>query len=125
MCKNSRQRQKLVVLLFFSTFINFLDRQTLSIVAPILLDQLSLSRIDYSRLVSAFLLGYTLSQTFAGKLIDRAGTRFGLLFCVALWSTAAMLHGLAIGFLSLAFARLLLGVAEAGNWPGAVKAISE
>lgn len=118
-------QQIVVILLFFSTFINFLDRQTLSISAPLLRDQFGISSIGYSRIVFVFLLGYTISQTLAGKLIDRIGTRKGLLISVAAWSVAAMLHGLAAGFLSLCAARILLGAAEAGNWPGAVKAISE
>jgi len=123
--KGINYQQIVVILLFFSTFINFLDRQTLSISAPLLRDQFGISNIGYSRIVFAFLLGYTISQTLVGKLIDRVGTRKGLLICVAAWSVAAMLHGLAAGFLSLCVARVLLGAAEAGNWPGAVKAISE
>jgi ACS family hexuronate transporter-like MFS transporter len=119
------EERTLVGLLFLSTLINFLDRQTLSIVIPTLRDQFSLSNIDYSRIVFAFLLGYTLSQTLAGRLIDRIGTRTGMIVCVTIWSAAAMLQGLANGFLSFCFARLLLGLAEAGNWPGAVKAMSE
>jgi MFS transporter, ACS family, hexuronate transporter len=114
-----------VALLFFSAFINFLDRQTLSIVAPLLRDQFALSNIGYSRIVFAFLLGYAVSQTFMGTLIDRIGTRNGMLISVAAWSVAAMLHGLAAGFLSFCLARLFLGIAEAGNWPGSVKSISE
>src|SRR5579862_5038074 len=94
-----------VILLFLSTLINFLDRQTLSIVIPTLRDQFSLSNIDYSRIVFAFLLGYTLSQTLAGRLIDRIGTRTGMIVCVTIWSAAAMLQGLANGFLSFCFAR--------------------
>jgi ACS family hexuronate transporter-like MFS transporter len=89
-----------VALLFLSTLINFLDRQTLSIAAPVLRDQFSLSNIDYSRIVFTFLLGYTVSQTHVGKFIDRVGTRAGMLICVLAWSAAAMLHGLATGFLS-------------------------
>jgi ACS family hexuronate transporter-like MFS transporter len=114
-----------VTLLFFSTFINFLDRQTLSIIAPLLRDQFAISSIGYSRIVFAFLLGYTVAQTFAGKLIDRLGARNGMLICVAAWSVAAMMHGLAMGFASFCAARVLLGIAEAGNWPGAVKSVSE
>ena len=123
--ESTRYERVVVGLLFLSTLINFLDRQTFSIVAPLLRDEFSLSNVDYSRIVFAFLLGYTISQIFAGKLIDRLGTRAGMLLCVAAWSVAAMLHSLALGFLSFCLVRLLLGIAEAGNWPGAVKAISE
>lgn len=121
-----RGHEKVIVtLLFFSTFINFLDRQTLSIIAPLLRDQFGISSIGYSRIVFAFLFGYTISQTFAGELIDRIGARSGMLICVAAWSLVAMMHGLAVGFVSFCVARVLLGIAEAGNWPGAVKSISE
>ena len=122
---NSGYERIVVTLLFFSTFINFLDRQTLSIIAPLLRDQFAISSIGYSRMVFAFLLGYTVSQTFAGKLIDRLGARSGMLICVSAWSVAAMMHGLAMGFVSFCVARVLLGIAEAGNWPGAVKSVSE
>jgi ACS family hexuronate transporter-like MFS transporter len=122
---DSGHEKVIVTLLFFSTFINFLDRQTLSIIAPLLRDQFSISSIGYSRIVFAFLFGYTISQTFEGKLIDRIGARNGMLICVAAWSIVAMMHGLAMGFVSFCVARVLLGIAESGNWPGAVKSISE
>jgi ACS family hexuronate transporter-like MFS transporter len=123
--EKARHEAIVVGLLFLSTLINYLDRQTLSIVAPLLRDQFSLSNVDYSHIVFAFLLGYTLSQILVGKLIDRVGTRAGMLMCVAVWSAATIVHGLALGFVSFCLARFFLGIAEAGNWPGAVKAISE
>ncbi len=115
----------IVTVLFCSTFINYLDRQTLSIIAPLLRDQFSLSNVDYSRIIFVFLLGFTISQAFVGRLIDVIGTRLGMALCVAVWSAAAMSHSLASGFYTFCAARLLLGIAEAGNWPGAIKAISE
>lgn len=114
-----------LALLFSATAINYLDRQTLSIIAPILHQHIGLTTIDYSRVVFIFLLGYTVSQTLAGKVIDSIGTRLGMLLCVALWSIVSILHGLVIGVLTLGLLRLLLGLAEAGNWPGGVKAVSE
>lgn len=114
-----------LALLFSATAINYLDRQTLSIIAPILQRQIGLTTINYSRIVFIFLLGYTLSQTLAGKVIDSIGTRLGMLLCVALWSVVSILHGLVVGVLTLGLLRLLLGLAEAGNWPGGVKAVSE
>ena len=114
-----------LALLFSATAINYLDRQTLSIIAPILQHEIGLTTIDYSRVVFIFLLGYTLSQVVAGKIIDSIGTRLGMLLCVALWSIVSILHGLVIGVLTLGALRLLLGLAEAGNWPGGVKAVSE
>ena len=119
-------RQRVVLALLFSaTAINYLDRQTLSIIAPILHRQIGLTTIDYSRVVFIFLLGYTLSQTLSGRIIDSIGTRLGMLLCVALWSVVSILHGLVVGVLTLGLLRLMLGLAEAGNWPGGVKAVSE
>ena len=114
-----------LALLFSATAINYLDRQTLSIIAPILHRQIGLTTIDYSRVVFIFLLGYTLSQTLSGRIIDSIGTRLGMLLCVALWSVVSILHGLVVGVLTLGLLRLMLGLAEAGNWPGGIKAVSE
>ncbi|MFB3920897.1 MAG: MFS transporter [Terriglobia bacterium] len=114
-----------LVLLFFATLINYLDRLAISIVAPALQSEFSFSDVDYSHIVFLFILGYTLGQTAFGKLMDRQGTRTGLLLCVGLWSIAACLHSLAIGILTFGLFRFLLGLTEGGNWPGAVKAVSE
>jgi ACS family hexuronate transporter-like MFS transporter len=120
-----RAERTVLALLFFATLINYLDRLAISIVAPTLHDQLSFSNIDYAHIVFFFIFGYTLGQTLFGKLIDRIGTRSGLLICVGLWSVAACLHSLAIGVFTFGLFRFLLGLAEGGNWPGAVKAVSE
>jgi ACS family hexuronate transporter-like MFS transporter len=120
-----RAERTVLALLFFATLVNYLDRLAISIVAPTLQDQLSFSNIDYSHIVFFFIFGYTLGQTLFGKLIDRLGTRVGLLICVGLWSVAACLHSLAIGVFTFGLFRFLLGLAEGGNWPGAVKAVSE
>ena len=120
-----RQPGVLVALLFFSTLINYLDRQTLSMIAPLVRKTLALSAMDYSHIVFAFMLGYTLSQALAGSVIDRIGTRAGMILCMAAWSAAAVLHSLAAGMVSFCIVRFLLGLAEAGNWPGSVKAVSE
>lgn len=123
--RTAASQRIVMVLLFAATAINYLDRQTLSIIAPILHYQIGLTTIDYSRVVFIFLLGYMISQSLAGKVIDIIGTRLGLFVCVAFWSVVSMLHGLVVGVISLAALRLLLGLAEAGNWPGGVKAVSE
>jgi len=120
-----RAERTVLALLFFATLINYLDRLAISIVAPTLQDQFSFSNVDYSHIVFFFIFGYTLGQTLFGKLIDRLGTRVGLLICVGLWSVAACLHSLAIGVFTFGLFRFLLGLAEGGNWPGAVKAVSE
>ena len=114
-----------MALLFSATAVNYLDRQALSVVAPVLAEQISLSSMDYSRVIFVFLFGYTISQALAGRLIDKTGARVGMWLCVATWSVVSMLHGLSVGVVSFGILRFLLGVAEAGNWPGAVKAVSE
>ncbi|MGH9326288.1 MAG: MFS transporter [Terriglobia bacterium] len=120
-----RYRRIVVGLLFSVTAINYLDRQTLSVIAPLLEKHLSFSTIGYSRVVFVFMLGYTIGQTLDGKLIDRFGSRRGLLCCVALWSAVSMLHSLVAGVISLGILRFFLGLAEAGNWPGGTKAVGE
>jgi ACS family hexuronate transporter-like MFS transporter len=122
----TRGYQRIVLaLLFAATAVNYLDRQALSVVAPLLQKQISLSSIDYSHVIFVFLLGYTISQALTGRLIDKTGTRLGMLLCVSAWSVVSMLHGLATSVVGFAILRFMLGMAEAGNWPGAVKAVSE
>jgi ACS family hexuronate transporter-like MFS transporter len=115
----------MISLAFWATVINYLDRQTLSVAAPVLRDQFHMSNVDYSRVVFAFLLAYTVMNGISGPLIDRLGTRLGYGLCMAWWSAAAILHALARGPLSLGGFRFLLGAGEAGNWPGAVKVVAE
>jgi ACS family hexuronate transporter-like MFS transporter len=123
---STRGYERIVLALLFSaTAINYLDRQALSVVAPLLEKQISLSSIDYSHVIFIFLLGYTISQALTGRLIDKTGTWLGMWLCVATWSVVSILHGLSAGVVSFAILRFLLGIAEAGNWPGAVKAVSE
>src|SRR5690242_14446405 len=110
---------------FFATVINYLDRQTLSVAAPVLREQFHLSNVEYSRVVFAFLLAYTISNGISGAVIDRLGTRLGYALCMAWWSIAALLHGLARGGISLGAYRFLLGIGEAGNWPAGIKVAAE
>jgi MFS transporter, ACS family, hexuronate transporter len=121
-----RSYQRIVLaLLFAATAVNYLDRQALSVIAPVLTKQMSLSTIAYSRVIFLFLFGYTISQALAGGLIDKTGTRLGMWLCVGAWSVVSVLHSLSTGAVSFGILRFLLGMAEAGNWPGAVKAVSE
>ena len=115
----------MIALVFWATVINYLDRQTLSVAAPVLRDQFHLSNTDYSRILFAFLLAYTIMNGLSGPIIDRLGTRIGYAACMAWWSAAALLHGLARGPLSLGAFRFLLGIGEAGNWPAGVKVVGE
>lgn len=122
---SSRSPRIVLVLLFAVTAINYLDRQTLSVIAPLLQKRLSFSAIGYSRVVFLFLLGYTIGQTLDGRIIDKIGSRMGMFYCVALWSVVSMLHGLVTEVFSLGILRFFLGIAEGGNWPGGVKAVGE
>lgn len=121
------QRHKWTVLAFaFSaTVINYLDRQTLSVLAPVLLVQYHISAESYSRIVSAFMLAYTISNGVSGRFLDRLGSKVGYAATIAVWSAAEMLHALAQGPLSLGVFRFFLGIGEAGNYPAGVKLISE
>jgi ACS family hexuronate transporter-like MFS transporter len=118
-------RWLMIGLVFLATVINYIDRQTVAVLSPILLKELQLSKVDYGNVVSAFLLAYTISQALSGKLFDRIGTRLGFVASITLWSVAAMAHALATGFRSLSACRFLLGLGEAGNWPGAAKVVAE
>ncbi|HYM12595.1 MAG TPA: MFS transporter, partial [Bryobacterales bacterium] len=112
-------------LLFASTVINYIDRQTLSVLAPFLQDQYHWTNTDFATLVIAFRISYAIFQTVAGRFLDWLGTRRGLLLTVSWYSAAAMLTSLANGLWGFRFFRFLLGAGEAANWPGATKAVGE
>lgn len=121
----SSLRWVMISLAFTATVINYLNRQTLSVLAPLLKIQFAMSDATYGLILSAFMLAYTVCNGLAGPLLDRIGTRIGYAVCMAWWTTAGILHALATGPLTLGFFRLLLGMGEAGNWPAAVKLVSE
>ena len=114
-----------ISLAFLATLVNYLDRQTLSVIAPELKRQFQMTDETYGLILSAFMLAYTVMNGVSGPLIDRIGTRLGYGICMAWWSTAGMLHAMAAGPFSLGIYRFLLGAGEAGNWPAAVKVVSE
>jgi MFS transporter, ACS family, aldohexuronate transporter len=112
-------------ILFASTIINYIDRQTLSILAPYLKQDYHWTNVDYANIAIAFRIAYTIGQTLWGRFIDRVGTKRGLTLGVFWYSTVSLLTSLANGFASFAFMRFLLGTGESANWPGASKAVSE
>lgn len=112
-------------LLFLSTVINYIDRQTLSVLAPYIKTEYRWSNSDFALLIIAFRVAYAFGQTLSGRLLDQIGTRRGLTLTVAFYSAAAMLTALATGLRSFAFFRFLLGAGESANWPGATKAVAE
>jgi ACS family hexuronate transporter-like MFS transporter len=112
-------------LLFASTVINYLDRQTLSVLAPYLKTDFHWSNSDFALVVISFRLAYALGQTVSGRLIDRVGVRRGLTVAVTGYSVVAMLTPLATGLRSFCGFRFLLGAGEAANWPAATKAVGQ
>jgi MFS transporter, ACS family, hexuronate transporter len=112
-------------LLFASTTINYIDRQTLSVLAPYLKRDFAWSNSNFAVIVIAFRLAYTICQLVSGRLLDRLGTKRGLSLAVLWYSAVAMATSAASGLKSFAVFRFLLGAGEAANWPGATKAVSE
>ncbi len=112
-------------LLFASTVINYIDRQTLAVLSPFLKQTYHWSNSDYAVLLIGFRVSYSLGQTLCGRLMDRVGTRQGLTMSVLWYSLVSIATSLASGFYSFASFRVLLGAGESANWPGATKAVSE
>ncbi len=120
-----RRRWLIVALLFcFSVASNF-DRQTLSVLAPTLKTTLGFGSVEYSYVVTSFLVAYTLGYVFAGRMLDRLGVRLCLAAALGFWTIVSMAHAAAAGWVSLVGLRFLLGLGESFNTPGGIKAISE
>lgn len=115
----------IISLVFLATLINYVDRLTISVLAPTITRELGLTNTEFGQIVTWFLLAYTISQGVSGKLYDRVGTRLGFTFSIITWSAAAIAHAFARGIVSLSLFRFVLGFGEAGNWPGAAKAVAE
>lgn len=118
-------RRGVVVLLLLATTINYIDRQTLSVLAPLLQKQLHISSLQYSYVVNAFLVVYAIMYLFMGRVVDWLGTRNGMGLAVIGWSLIEILHVTVIGFKTLCVYRALLAIGEAAIVPGAVKAVAE
>ena len=112
-------------LLFASTVINYIDRQTLNVLAPYLKADYHWTNSDFALIVIAFRLSYAVVQGVGGRFIDFVGTRRGLTITVAWYSVMAMVTSFATGLRTFCAFRFLLGAGEAANWPGATKAVSE
>jgi ACS family hexuronate transporter-like MFS transporter len=123
--KFSNYRWTVCALIFFATTINYLDRQVIGILKPLLDSDLGIGEKDYSHIIMAFQLCYGVGMVIAGRLIDKFGTKLGYGVSVILWSIAAMGHALAKGTLGFGIWRGFLGVSEAGNFPAAIKAVAE
>lgn len=118
-------RWRIAALLFFATVINYIDRQTLSVLAPEITAELGLTNIEYSNIVQAFLISYASMYIVWGLVIDRWGTRTALAVSMVWWSLANAGHAVARGAVGLGVFRALLGIGESGNFLAAEKAISE
>jgi ACS family hexuronate transporter-like MFS transporter len=112
-------------LIFLATLINFIDRLTISILGPVITTRLGLTNLQFASITTWFLVAYTASQGLSGKLYDRIGPRRGFALSILVWSIAASAHAFARGLVSLSCFRFVLGLGEAGNWPGAAKVIAE
>lgn len=143
--KIGRYRWRICALLFFATTINYLDRQVLSLLAPDLSKEFGWSNSDYANITAAFQFVYAIAMVFAGRMIDRIGTKKAFVLAISIWSIGAILHAIAV-FLGTAVnhfvtslglavvpvsvvgfmvSRAVLALGEAGNFPAAIKATAE
>ena len=121
----SRLRWGILFLLFLAMTINILDRQVLSLVAPVLRDELHLSNTEYGTIVFWFLLGMTAGQIPVGLLMDRIGARRGFAVILSWWSSASLLHAFARTMPQFGALRFLMGLGECGVYSGGVKVIGQ
>lgn len=118
-------RWLIVFLVFVATTINYLDRQIIGLLKPILEKEFSWSETDFARIVMAFTAAYAVGLLVSGWFIDRVGTKIGYAVTIVVWSVAGMLHALARSAFGFGLARIGLGIGEAGNYPAAMKTVAE
>ncbi|MGB5353833.1 MAG: MFS transporter [Woeseia sp.] len=123
--KTKGLRWVIVTLVALATIINYIDRGALGFLWPEISEDLGLSKTDYAIILNVFTFAYAFGQTLFGKIFDWIGTRIGFVLCIGVWSLATMLHAVATSLSGFIFFRGLLGISEAGNWPGATKANAE
>jgi len=123
--KIKNYRWLIVVLLFTATTINYLDRQIIGLLKPILEKEFAWSETDYARIIMAFTAAYAIGLLALGWLIDKIGTKHGYSITIVFWSVAGMLHALARSAFGFGVARVGLGLGEGGNYPAAVKTVAE
>ena len=140
-----KYRWTICALLFFATTINYLDRQVLSLLHPMLEEEFGWSKTDYANITVAFQFSYAISMLFAGRYIDKIGTKKGFAIAIVIWSLGAILHayvatigavtqsilavvgitGVSVSVLGFMVARIVLGIGESGNFPAAIKSTAE
>lgn len=121
----NRRRWWLVWTLFLSTTINYINRQTLSVLAPLISKEFHLSHAQLSNIFGSFQFAYAATWLIGGIFLDLVGTRVGLAIAVIWWSLVSMLTSFANSAFSFGALRFLLGIGEGFNWPGASKAVAE
>ena len=123
--KIGNYRWRICALVFFATTINYMDRQVLGLLAPLLQVKIGFNEIQYAYIVDAFQFAYAIGLLVMGGFIDRIGTRIGYAIAIGFWSLSAMAHALVHSVLGFAVARFCLGLGESGNFPSAIKTIAE
>jgi ACS family hexuronate transporter-like MFS transporter len=118
-------RWVVVILLFFATTINYLDRQVIGLLKDNLAQQFNWNEKDYSNIVMAFTSAYALGLLFFGWFVDKIGTKLGYIISIIIWSISAMLHAAVQSTFDFGCARAALGIGEAGNFPVAIKTVAE
>lgn len=121
----SNYRWVILAMVFAATVLNYITRQTLSIMAPELRDRFGINDEGYGLIVSSFMIAYTVMNAVSGVMIDRLGSKLGYAVIMVWWSLAGIAHALVRGVLGFAACRFLLGAGEAGNWPAGVKVVAE
>jgi ACS family hexuronate transporter-like MFS transporter len=112
-------------LLFAATSINYMDRQVLGLLKPLITHDLQWSEIQYSNVVACFTAAYAIGLLLTGRMIDKLGTRIGYAIIMGVWSLSAMSHSLVQTVLGFTIARIMLGLGESGNFPAAIKTTAE
>ena len=115
----------IIGLIGLATVINYIDRSALAIMWPGISEDLGMTKTDYGIILNVFMVAYALGQSISGKMYDKIGTKMGYVVSIFVWSLASILHAFSRGVMSISLFRVLLGVSEAGNWPGAVKSNAE
>ena len=123
--KIKKYRWIIVTLLFFATTINYIDRQIIGLLKPILEVEFNWTETDFAHIVMAFTTAYAAGLLLVGRIIDKIGTKLGYAVIITAWSIAGMFHALARNVLQFSLARIGLGLGESGNFPAGMKTVSE
>lgn len=117
-------RWMILFMLFAATTINYLDRQILSILKPILDQELGWTDAQYGMIMSIFQASYAVGLTMFGWIIDKYGARMGFAISIIWWSVGALSHAFAVGVKSMGLSRVILGLGEGGNFPASIKTVT-